>query len=137
MRKSTILLGATLVFGVAAASPKMISKLAYDDSVLAGYAQARTIDTAGYPAARTYRPCRSRSDDNCIQLYERSVREAMRRSERLAMGGPIEGAAAYPECSRLITDECVQRFDRAPRPARRAAPPRRPVAPEELDTPGI
>ena len=134
MRKSSILLGAALVFGVAAASPKMISKLAYDDSVLAGYAQARTVNTAGYPAARTYRPCRSRSDDNCIQLYERSVREAMRRSERLAMGGPIEGRAGYPECSRLITDECVQRFDGA---SRRRAPARRPAPPAEPETPGI
>ncbi len=136
MRKSLILASATLAFGVAAASPKMISKLSYDDSVFGGYARAQTIDTAGYPAPRTYRPCRSRSDDNCIQLYERSVREAMRR-QRIAMGGPADPRGAYPECSRLITDECVQRFDRAPRPARRAAPQRRPTPPAELETPGI
>ena len=132
MRKSLILASAALVFGVAAASPRFISKLGYDDSVFT----AQTLDTAGYPAPRTYPPCRSRSDDNCIQLYERGVREAMRR-ERLAMGGPADPRAAYPECSRLITDECVQRFDRAPRPARRAAPQRRPTPPAELETPGI
>ena len=28
---------------------------------------------------RTYRPCRSRRDDNCIQLYERGVRAAYAR----------------------------------------------------------
>jgi hypothetical protein len=34
---------------------------------------------AGDRGGRTYRPCRSRRDDNCIQLYERGVRRAYAR----------------------------------------------------------
>lgn len=51
--------------------------------------------TAAPAAAVGYRPCRpGPGDDNCIQLYEPGVREALAswtpRTEAVAMGGPYE-----------------------------------------------
>jgi hypothetical protein len=145
MRKSPILLCCFLLASVGAAVPKEKTQLGYDLEVgatggpyEAAAAAPAPHNVSGYP------PCRpGRGDDRCIQLYEGRVRAALpraavRRAERPAMGGPIEGEASYPHCSRLITDECVQLFDRAPRPARPArATTRRPAPPSEASTPGI
>lgn len=147
MKKPLILFAACLTMAVAAKPGA--PKLDYDSSVFraggggaAAYVQVPS--NSGAPA-RAYRPCRpGRGDDNCIQLYERRVGAAYatRAAPRPAVGGPIEGPAAYPHCSRVITDECVQMFDRNPyraRPAaRRAAPTRRAPQPQsEANTPGI
>jgi hypothetical protein len=143
MKKPLILFAACVTLAVAAKPG--VPKLDYDSSVFGGgqsaYARAPVVETAA--AARTYPPCRpGRGDDNCIQLYEGRVRAAYaaRAAARPAVGGPLEGPAAYPHCSRVITDECIQLFDRTPyrarattrSPARRAAP-----AKGEENTPGL
>jgi hypothetical protein len=144
MKKPLILFAACLTLAVAAKPGAR--KLDYDSSVFGlgsdrAYAPIRVVETAR--PVREYPPCRSRSDDNCIQMYERRVRAAAGRPAlpRLAVGGPIEGPADYPHCSRVITDECVQAFDRTPYrgTTRRAAPPhRRPAAAKgDENTPGL
>ena len=142
MRKSPFFLTFALLVAVGASVPKQEAQLPYDPSVgaIGGPYEAAPAP----PAVAGYPPCRpGRGDDRCIQLYERRVRaalprEALRAAERPAMGGPIEGPAAYPVCSRLITDECIQLFERTRRPARPARPARRaPASPDEARTPGI
>ncbi|HZF95836.1 MAG TPA: hypothetical protein VEZ20_13310 [Allosphingosinicella sp.] len=145
MKKPLILFAACLTLAVAAKPG--VRKLDYDSSVFgpgAGSAYAQAPAVAASPAAPAYRPCRpGRGDDNCIQLYESRVRAAYapRGAARPAIGGPIEGPAAYPHCSRVITDECIQYFDRTPYRAattRRAAPTRRPAAAKgDENTPGL
>jgi len=49
-------------------------------------------------APRTYRPCRSRRDDNCIQLYERGVRAAYARWLR-------DGDPGYDEAVRYAVHD--------------------------------
>ncbi|HEY0013215.1 MAG TPA: hypothetical protein VGB79_10245 [Allosphingosinicella sp.] len=146
MKKPLILLAACLTLAVAAKPG--VRKLDYDTTVFSpgsysAYAPIHVTETAR--PERTYRPCRpGRGDDNCIQLYESRVRAARAApaAPRPAIGGPIEGTAAYPHCSRVITDECVQLFDRTPYRARatirRAAPARRPAAAKgDENTPGL
>ena len=137
MRKSPIFLCLALVLAVGAAVPKDkdAPTLAYDSSVGEPY-QAVLSAPAGTSIAG-YPPCRpGRGDDRCIQLYERRVQASLRYRQP-AMGGPIEGPAAYPACSRLITDECVQLFDRSPRRPGRPAARRQPAPSAEADTPGL
>ncbi|HEX8192923.1 MAG TPA: hypothetical protein VF552_08480 [Allosphingosinicella sp.] len=147
MQKPLILFAACLTLAVAAKPG--VRKLDYDSSVFgSGGAHSAPVQlsaAAGPKAAPVYRPCRpGRGDDNCIQLYERRVRDAYapRIVARPAVDGPIEGPAAYPHCSRVITDECVQYFDRTPYRARaasrRAAPARRPASARgDENTPGL
>jgi hypothetical protein len=133
VRKSLVLFGAALALSVGAAAPMDIDKLEYDESVLA--ADGGELAGGKVETARTYPPCRrGRADDNCIQLYERAVRQARLRVDLPAMGGPYERSAPYPDCSRIITDECVQRFDGA---SRRRARTQRPAPSAEPETPGI
>lgn len=147
MKKPLILFAACLTLAVAAKPG--VQKLDYDSSVFgvgaqSAYAPIHVTDTARPEPA--YRPCRpGRGDDNCIQLYEGRVRAARAdraAAARPAIGGPIEGPAAYPHCSRVITDECIQYFDRTPYRARattrRGAPTRRPAAAKgDENTPGL
>ena len=70
MKKPLVLAALSGLILVGAAYPDG-GRLDYDDS---GFTQADDDD-----APRTYRPCRSRRDDNCIQLYERGVRAAYAR----------------------------------------------------------
>ncbi len=145
MKKPLILFAACGALAVAAKPGT--PKLGYDSSVFGSPAERAWVqapEVAVTPAG-AYRPCRpGRGDDNCIQLYEGRVRAAYapRAAARPAIGGPIEGPAAYPHCSRVITDECVQHFDRTPYRARaatrRAAPARRPAAATgDENTPGL
>lgn len=53
---------------------------------------------AGDRGGRTYRPCRSRRDDNCIQLYERGVRASYARWVR-------DGDPGYDEAVRYAVYE--------------------------------
>jgi hypothetical protein len=138
MKKPLVLLFACLTLAVAA--KPALPKLDYDASVFRG--TGGPIEQAQgdlVPAPTQYRACRSRSDDHCIQLNERSVRLALAAAPRPAMGGPIEGPNAYPHCSRVITDECVQLFDRAPHRARGRTPirPTRRAPAPDAETPGI
>jgi hypothetical protein len=144
MKKPLILFAACLTLTVAAKPGTR--KLDYDSSVFgtvaANYAPIIVTETAR--PVRAYPPCRpGRGDDNCIQLYEGRVRAAQTSraaAARPAIGGPIEGPAAYPHCSRVITDECIQYFDRTPYRAtsRRGAPARRPAAAKgDENTPGL
>lgn len=132
MRKSLILASMALVFAVGAAMPKGVSKLDYDAAVFVDDGPLLLAEASA--VTRTYPPCRSRSDDNCIQIRGRPARSARLTVDLPAMGGPYERIGPYPDCSRTIADECVQRFDRARLPARRAG---RPAAPAEPETPGI
>lgn len=134
MRKSLILASMALVFAVGAAMPKGISKLEYDAAVFVDDGPLLLAEGSG--AGRAYPPCRSRSDDHCIQIRGRPARSARLTVDLPAMGGPYERIGPYPDCSRTIADECVQGFDRAPRPLRRA-PPRRAAPAAEPETPGI
>jgi hypothetical protein len=145
MRLSLIVASSALFLAVAAVpgGPKM----GYDLSVFDDSDRAFAVELAGaapVKVAAHYPPCRrGRTDDRCIQLYERRVRAAyanrggsqvpVRAAPAEAIGGPIESRSDYPSCSRALTDECIQRFDSAARmPASRRAPP-----PEGASTPGI
>ena len=58
-------------------------------------------DTGAAPAAIAddYPPCRSRSDDRCIQLGEHETLASVSTGEQLAMGGPEEVDAAVEPAS--------------------------------------
>lgn len=58
-------------------------------------------DTGAMPAATAddYPPCRSRSDDRCIQLGEHETLASVSTGEQLAMGGPEEIDAAVEPAS--------------------------------------
>jgi hypothetical protein len=64
---------------LAALSGLILVGAAYPDGGLDHEDQGVTRADADEDAPRTYRPCRSRRDDNCIQLYERGVRAAYAR----------------------------------------------------------
>ena len=83
MKKPLVLAVLSGLILVGAAYPD-VDPLDYDEQGLA---------SADDDGPRTYRPCRSRRDDNCIQLYERGVRAAYARWLR-------DGDTGYEEAVR-------------------------------------
>ncbi|MGE0180606.1 MAG: hypothetical protein AB7O91_12395 [Sphingomonas sp.] len=80
---------------LAAFSGLILIGAAYPDGDRLGY-DHRGYASADNDAPRTYRPCRSRRDDNCIQLYERGVRAAYARWLR-------DGDPGYEEAVRYAS----------------------------------
>lgn len=157
MRKRLIVVSSMLFLGVAAAVPKLTYRLGgLDNQILAGgdsglQMLVRVKDQA---SATAYRPCRSRSDDHCIQVSERSIRmvrtptaapvrvaeaprpapaRPQRRVQTASFAPPPGPPVAFASCSTLITDDCVAAFDRM----RNRVPTPRPRRTGTLETPGI
>jgi hypothetical protein len=64
---------------LAALAAMILVGAAYPDADKPDGDDAQYSERDDRAAPRTYRPCRSRSDDNCIQLNERGVRESYAR----------------------------------------------------------
>ena len=92
MKKSLLVAASALLFSVGAANIGD-PKLEYHEDLIAGMVDWEDLEPR--PARGNYPACRRhRSDDRCIQLYERGVRESLAQwkfgADAQAMGGPFE-----------------------------------------------